>query len=52
MSSSLVGASAQRMACTTIQREVAVAHEGVDFQNIKVVILARLYTPVNFSFPF
>jgi hypothetical protein len=41
---------AQRMARTIVQLEVAVAHEGVDFQNMKVIVLPRLYTAINFSF--
>ena len=41
MSSARVGAFAQRVARTIVQREVAVAHEGVDFQNMKVVLLPR-----------
>ena len=49
MSSARVGAFAQRVARTITQREVAVAHEGVDFQNMKVVVLPRLFTAVNFS---
>jgi hypothetical protein len=36
MSSARVGAFAQRVARTIVQREVAVAHEGVDFWNMKV----------------
>ena len=52
MSSARIGAFAQRIARTIVQLEVAVAHEGVDFQNMKVAtVLPRLYT-VNFSFPF
>jgi len=35
-----------------VQREVAVAHEAVDFQNMNVVVHPLLYTTVNFSFPF
>ena len=52
MSAARVGAFAQRVAHTIVEREVAVAHEATDFQNMKVVVLPRLYTPVNFSFPF
>jgi hypothetical protein len=53
MSSARVGAFAQRVARTIVQREVAVAHEGVDSQNMKVVVPPRLSTAVNFSsFPF
>jgi hypothetical protein len=36
MSSARVGAFAQHVSRTIVQREVAVAHEGVDFQNMKV----------------
>ena len=39
MSSARVGTFAQRIARTIVQLEVAVAHEGVDFQNMKVVVL-------------
>lgn len=50
MSSARVGAFAQRIARTIVQLEVAVAHEGVDFQNMKVTAPPRLHTAVNFSF--
>jgi hypothetical protein len=43
------GAFDQPMACTIAQLKVTVAHEGVDFQNMKVV-LPRLYTAVNLYF--
>jgi hypothetical protein len=36
MSSARVGAFAQRIARTIVQREVAVTYEAVDFQNVKV----------------
>jgi hypothetical protein len=36
MSSARVGAFAQRVARAIVLREVAVAHEGVDFHNMKV----------------
>jgi hypothetical protein len=36
MSSARVGAFAQRVSRTIVQREVAVAHEGANFQNMKV----------------
>ena len=52
MSSVRVGAFAQRVARTIVQREVAVAYEGVDFQNMKVEFPPRLYTAVDFPFPF
>ena len=45
-------AFALRAARTIVQREVAVAHEGVDFQNMKVVVLPRFCTAIDFSFPF
>jgi hypothetical protein len=48
MSSSRVGAFAQRVARTIVQREVAVAQ---DSRNMKVAVPPRLSTPVNFSFP-
>jgi hypothetical protein len=31
--------------------KVAVAHEGADFQNLKVAVLPCLDTAVNLSFP-
>jgi hypothetical protein len=43
ISSARVGAFAQRVARTIVQREVAIAHEGVDFQNMKVVVLPSLH---------
>jgi hypothetical protein len=49
MSSARVGAFAQRVTRTIIQREVAVAHEGVDFHNMKVVVFPRPSTAVNLS---
>jgi hypothetical protein len=44
--------SSARVARTIVPREVAVAHEGVDFKNMKVVVLPRrLDTAANFLFP-
>ncbi|SRR6266403_659587 len=51
MSSARVGAFSQRVARMIVQREVAVAHEGDKFQNMKVILSLRLYTAVDFSFP-
>ena len=52
MSSTTVGTFAHCVARTIVQREVAVAHEAVDSQNMKVVVLPRFYTVVDFySFP-
>ena len=46
MSAARVGAFAQRIARTIVQLEIAVAHEGVDFQNMKVVVgLSLVSTP-------
>jgi hypothetical protein len=42
MSSARIGAFAQRIARTIVQLEVAVTHEGVDFQNMKVIVLPCL----------
>ena len=52
MSSVRVGAFAQRVSRTIVQREVAVTHEGVNSQNMKVEVLPCFYTEVNFPFPF
>jgi hypothetical protein len=52
MPSACIDTFAQSIARTIVQFEVAVAHEGVDFQSMKVVVLPCLYTLVNFSFPF
>lgn len=38
MSSARVGAFSQRVARIIVQREVAVSHEGGDFQNMKVLV--------------
>jgi hypothetical protein len=43
--SARVGAFAQRVARTIVQREVAVAHEGVDFRNMKVGSSSPSSTP-------
>jgi hypothetical protein len=52
MSSAHVGAFAQRVTRAIVQREIAVAHEEVDFRSMKVVVCPRLYAAVNFpSFP-
>ena len=52
MLSTTVGTFAHCIARTIVQREVAVAHEAVDSQNMKVVVLPRFYTVVDFySFP-
>jgi hypothetical protein len=37
VSSARIGAFAQRVARIIVQREVAVAHEGGDFKNMKVL---------------
>ena len=39
MSSARLGAFAQRIAGTIVQREVAIAHEGDDFRNMRVLVL-------------
>ena len=52
MSSACFGAFAQRIAGIFVLLEVAVAREGVFFQNMKVLVLPRLYTAINLSFPF
>lgn len=56
MSSARVEAFAQRVARTIVQREVAVAHEGDDFQNMNVLVSLLLYTWVfvhqHYFFPF
>lgn len=52
ISSARVSTFAQRIALAIVQREVAIAHETVDSQNMRVVVYPRLYTMVNFSFPF
>ena len=49
ISSARVGAFAQRVARAIVQREVAVANEGIDFQNMKVVVHPHLYIAVNVS---
>lgn len=38
MSSARIGAFSQRVAQIIVQREVAVTHEGGDFQNMKVLV--------------
>jgi hypothetical protein len=38
MSSARVGAFAQHVARAIVQREVAVAHKGDNFQNMKVLV--------------
>ena len=40
MSPARLGAFAQRIARTIVQREVAIAHEGDDFRHMKVLVLA------------
>jgi hypothetical protein len=42
MSTARVGAFAQRVASTIVQREVTVAHEGDDSKNMKVLVFPLL----------
>ncbi|KAN0106992.1 hypothetical protein V8E52_010594 [Russula decolorans] len=49
MSSARVGAFAQRVARTIVQREVAVAHEGVDSQNMKLVLGTQTKKPIRIA---
>ncbi|KAI0279532.1 hypothetical protein BGY98DRAFT_1186011 [Russula aff. rugulosa BPL654] len=49
MSSARIGAFAQRIARTIVQLEVAVAHEGVDFQNMKLVLGTQTKKPIRIA---
>ncbi|KAI0279534.1 hypothetical protein BGY98DRAFT_933189 [Russula aff. rugulosa BPL654] len=42
-----IGTFAQRIARTNVQLEVAVAHEGVDFQNMKLVLGTQTKKPIR-----
>ncbi|KAF8482481.1 hypothetical protein DFH94DRAFT_680553 [Russula ochroleuca] len=49
MSSARVGAFAQRVARTIVQREVAVTHEGDDFKNMKLVLGTHTKKPIRIA---
>jgi len=47
ISSARVGAFAQRVARAIVQREIAVAHEGVDFHKMKLVLGTQAKKPIR-----
>ncbi|KAI0291093.1 hypothetical protein BC826DRAFT_970085 [Russula brevipes] len=49
MSSTRLGAFAQRVARTIVQREVAIAHEGGDFRNMKLVLGTHAKKPLSLA---
>lgn len=49
MSPARLGAFAQRIARTIVQREVAIAHEGVDFRHMKLVLGTQAKKPLHLT---
>jgi len=49
MSSARLGAFAQRIARTIVQREVAIAHEGEDFHNMRLVLGTQAKKPLHLA---